>query len=67
MACDVGDVREAVLICDGYGGAIWTQLTSDCFGFRRRDAYRVSYGKIERKIFDVSRIILQLELRRDDA
>ena len=63
MTSYVRDIDEAILIGDGDGSTRGAEFASDLFGLCGGDADGVRYGKVEREVFNIPGVILQLQLR----
>lgn len=60
---NVGYVHQAILVSDGSLGAIVSQLLSHSTHMRSWYRNRVCNGKVQRKVFNIIRIVLQLQLK----
>lgn len=60
MTGDIRDVNETILVRDRNIRTVWLQILSDGAGSRTRNRYGVSDCKVESKVFNVSRVVLQL-------
>lgn len=67
VTSDVGDVDESIFVRDGDTGATRFQLTSNgpdgTFTLRLWAGDDIGDGEVETKVFDISRIVFQLELQ----
>lgn len=65
IACDIRDVHKPVLVGHGDMGPSGPKVACDCVWFRAIFAPTrngVGDGKIQRKVLDITRIILELKL-----
>lgn len=68
VAGEVGDVDEAVCVCDGDEGAVGLEVAVVCLGARRgggvcgRERDRVGDGEGEAEVGDVAGVVLEFEL-----
>lgn len=63
MACHIGDVYEAIGVCDWNGGPAWFKVAGDGFGGaggNKRNC--VGDCEVEREVFHVTLVIFELEL-----
>ena len=63
MTSHVGDVDEAIFICDRNRSPRGAEFTGDLLGLSGGGTDCIRYGKVEGKVFNIPRVVFQLQLR----